>query len=93
MDQERVREALNKHFYGETDHFEAAYRVKGKDDNWVWILDRAKIVERDEKDNALRMTGTIKNISQFKQKFLIFYDLSKTSDKKKNGTQGKLCLR
>ncbi|MCS6259353.1 EAL domain-containing protein [Shewanella baltica] len=68
MDQERVREALNKHFYGETDHFEAAYRVKGKDDNWVWILDRAKIVERDDKDNALRMTGTIKNISQFKQK-------------------------
>ncbi|MGL4589588.1 MAG: triple tyrosine motif-containing protein, partial [Mycoplasmatales bacterium] len=37
MDQERVREALNKHFYRETDHFEAAYRVKGKDDNWVWI--------------------------------------------------------
>ncbi|MGI1988234.1 EAL domain-containing protein [Shewanella glacialipiscicola] len=68
MDQERVREALNKHFYGETDHFEAAYRVKGKDDNWIWILDRAKIVERDDKDNALRMTGTIKNISQFKQK-------------------------
>ncbi len=68
MDQERVREALNKHFTGESDHFEAAYRVKGKDDSWVWILDRAKIVERDEKDNALRMTGTIKNISQFKQK-------------------------
>ncbi|QYK10530.1 EAL domain-containing protein [Shewanella mangrovisoli] len=68
MDQERVREALNKHFYGETDHFEAAYRVKGKDDSWIWILDRAKIVERDDKDNALRMTGTIKNISQFKQK-------------------------
>ncbi|QYJ80004.1 EAL domain-containing protein [Shewanella acanthi] len=68
MDQERVRESLNKHFYGESDHFEAAYRVKGKDESWVWILDRAKIVERDEKDNALRMTGTIKNISQFKQK-------------------------
>ncbi|WP_299807586.1 EAL domain-containing protein [uncultured Shewanella sp.] len=67
MDQERVREALNKHFYGETDHFEAAYRVKGKSNEWVWILDRAKIVERDEDDNALRMTGTIKNISNFKQ--------------------------
>ncbi len=67
MDQERVTNALNKHFYGETDHFEAAYRVKGKDDQWVWILDRAKIVERDEDDKALRMTGTIKNISNFKQ--------------------------
>ncbi|MFV0511520.1 MAG: putative bifunctional diguanylate cyclase/phosphodiesterase, partial [Shewanella algae] len=30
------------------------------------ILDRAKIVERDEHDNALRMTGTIKNINSFK---------------------------
>ncbi|MCG9696297.1 EAL domain-containing protein [Shewanella sp. Isolate11] len=67
MDQERVNTALNNHFYGVTDHFEAAYRVKGKDDQWVWILDRAKIVERDENDKALRMTGTIKNISNFKQ--------------------------
>ncbi|WP_299788343.1 EAL domain-containing protein [uncultured Shewanella sp.] len=66
MDQERVSSALNNHFYGKTDHFEAAYRVKGKSDEWVWILDRAKIVERDEKDNALRMTGTIKNINNFK---------------------------
>ncbi|AQS36952.1 PAS domain S-box/diguanylate cyclase (GGDEF) domain-containing protein [Shewanella psychrophila] len=66
MDQERVSTALNDHFYGKSDHFEAAYRVKGKSDEWVWILDRAKIVERDEKDNPLRMTGTIKNINNFK---------------------------
>ena len=66
MDQERVSTALNDHFYGKSDHFEAAYRVKGKSGDWVWILDRAKIVERDEKDNPLRMTGTIKNINNFK---------------------------
>ncbi|MGL4474140.1 MAG: EAL domain-containing protein [Shewanella sp.] len=67
QDQSRVSEALNQHFDGKTDHFEVAYRVKGKHDNWLWILDRAKIVERDQFDNALRMTGTIKNISIFKQ--------------------------
>ncbi|WP_367227195.1 EAL domain-containing protein [Shewanella sp.] len=66
MDQQRVSTALNDHFYGKSDHFEAAYRVKGKSGDWVWILDRAKIVERDEKDNPLRMTGTIKNINNFK---------------------------
>ncbi|MDF0536042.1 EAL domain-containing protein [Shewanella sp. A32] len=66
QDQERVREALNKHFYGETDHFEATYRVRSKTGEWLWILDRAKIVERDDKDHATRMTGTIKNISSFK---------------------------
>ncbi|MCL1075006.1 EAL domain-containing protein [Shewanella dokdonensis] len=66
QDQERVRDALNRHFYGETDHFEATYRVRSKNGEWLWILDRAKIVERDDKDHALRMTGTIKNISSFK---------------------------
>ncbi|MGI2261510.1 EAL domain-containing protein [Shewanella sp. GXUN23E] len=67
LDQERVRDALNSHFKGETEHFEAAYRVRGKSGAWIWILDRAKIVERDEQDRAVRMTGTIKNISNFKQ--------------------------
>ena len=66
VDQDRVRKALQGHFNGEVDHFEAAYRVKGKHDDWVWILDRAKIVERDENDQPVRMTGTIKNINKFK---------------------------
>ncbi|MFQ6370523.1 EAL domain-containing protein [Shewanella sp. YIC-542] len=66
QDQERVKEALHHHFYGETDHFEATYRVRSKTGEWLWILDRAKIVERDDKDRPLRMTGTIKNISSFK---------------------------
>ncbi len=67
MDQARVNEALKEHFQGKTDHFESAYRVKGKNNQWIWILDRAKIVERDENDKALRMTGTIKDINNFKQ--------------------------
>lgn len=67
LDQTRVHDELNKHFEAETDHFEATYRVKGKSGDWIWILDRAKIVERDEHHNPLRMTGTIKNISHFKQ--------------------------
>ncbi|MDB2386400.1 EAL domain-containing protein [Shewanella sp.] len=67
LDQTRVHDELNKHFEAETEHFEATYRVKGKSGDWIWILDRAKIVERDEHHNPLRMTGTIKNISHFKQ--------------------------
>ncbi|WP_394129842.1 EAL domain-containing protein [Shewanella maritima] len=67
LDQDRVQKALNDHFEGLTDHFEIAYRVKGRDPDWVWILDRAKIVERDQKELPLRMTGTIKNINKIKQ--------------------------
>ncbi|WP_192021260.1 EAL domain-containing protein [Shewanella sp. WPAGA9] len=67
LDQHRVKTALNDHFKGLTDHFEVTYRVKSREDLWMWILDRAKIVERDHKENPVRMTGTIKNINNLKQ--------------------------
>ena len=63
----RVREALNQHFEDSSQHFEATYRVKDKDDKWIWVLDRGKIVERDEKNKPSRMTGTLKDISQIKR--------------------------
>ncbi len=67
LDRQRVTKALNDHFNSLTDHFEIAYRVKARNKQWVWILDRAKIVERDQKDRPLRMTGTIKDINNIKQ--------------------------
>ncbi|ASP46673.1 EAL domain-containing protein [Cognaticolwellia beringensis] len=63
----RVREALNDHFEDSSQHFEATYRVKDKDEKWIWVLDRGKIVERDEKNKPSRMTGTLKDISQIKR--------------------------
>ncbi|MBY5922114.1 EAL domain-containing protein [Ferrimonas balearica] len=66
-DLNRVNQLLNDHFSGESEHFEATYRVKSKTGEWVWILDRAKIVERDEQGRPTRMTGTIKDISSIKE--------------------------
>ncbi len=63
----RVREALAEHFDKKTEHFESTYRVKDKDDKWIWVLDRGKIVERDDDDQPTRMTGTLKDISQIKR--------------------------
>lgn len=66
QDQARVKAALQAHFKGDTHHFEIAYRVKDRNNNWLWILDRAKIVERDNNERPLRMTGTIKDINSIK---------------------------
>ncbi|XQW85954.1 EAL domain-containing protein [Thalassotalea piscium] len=66
-DMPRIREALDAHFNGVTDHFESTYRVRNKDNHWVWVLDRGKVVERDEKNLPTRMTGTLKDISQIKK--------------------------
>ncbi|WP_345332255.1 EAL domain-containing protein [Ferrimonas pelagia] len=66
-DKQRVHQLLMAHFEGKSEHFEATYRVKTSEDDWLWVLDRAKIVERDEHNTPLRMTGTIKNINQLKR--------------------------
>ena len=63
----RVRQALDNHFLGKTEHFESTYRVKDKDDRWIWVLDRGKIVERSANNKPTRMTGTLKDISQIKK--------------------------
>ncbi len=66
-DIERVKIALDDHFLEKTEHFEATYRVKNKYNQWVWILDRGKVVERDDNNKPSRMTGTLKDISQIKK--------------------------
>ncbi len=63
----RVKKALQDHFDRKTDHFEATYRVKDKDEKWIWVLDRGKVVERDTEDKPTRMTGTLKDISHIKK--------------------------
>ncbi|MGB0894213.1 MAG: EAL domain-containing protein [Parashewanella sp.] len=67
MDRARVDKALDDHLKNRTEIFEISYRVKDKFNNWVWILDRAKVVERTHDGKPLRMTGTIKNINEFKR--------------------------
>ena len=62
----RVQQALEDHFSQHTKHFEETYRVKSNNDDWIWVLDRGKIVERDEEKQPTRMTGTLKDISQIK---------------------------
>ncbi|RTE87780.1 EAL domain-containing protein [Lysobacter sp. N42] len=63
-DQSRVRDALIQHLSNHVDHYEVTYRVKDKDDEWRWLLDRGKVVERDADGTAIRMTGTIKDVHE-----------------------------
>ena len=66
-DIERVKAALNQHLDGQTEFYETAYRAKTFKGEWVWILDRGKVVKRDPNNHPLRMTGTLKNIQHLKQ--------------------------
>ena len=57
---------LKKHFAEESTFFEATYRIKDSFGKWHWVLDRGKIIEKDANLSPLRMTGTVRDISQLK---------------------------
>jgi PAS domain S-box-containing protein len=57
-DMERINELLSKHLSGESEIYEAIYRVKTKEGRWIWILDHGKVVERDASGAPLKAIGT-----------------------------------
>jgi len=62
-DRERVLSVLNEHLTGRTDEYRIEYRVGEKNGGWTWFLDRGQVVERDENNMPVRMTGTHQNIT------------------------------
>ena len=63
----KVQKALKEHLDNDTDHFQVTYRAKTFKGEWIWLLDRGKVVHRDNNNQPIRMTGTLKNISHLKQ--------------------------
>ena len=65
-DFDRVIAAVEDHFAGRTEFYEAEYRTQCKDGTYIWILDRAQAL-RDESGQVVRMSGAEKDITQRKQ--------------------------
>ena len=66
-DAQTMPAALQRHLDGEAESFEAEYRMKGADGQWVWIHDRGRVVERDAIGKPLRMAGTMKDVTDRKR--------------------------
>ncbi len=60
-------EALNSHLYGQTPNYESEFRMRCKSGEWIWILDRGKVVERDESGRPVRACGTHQDITERKR--------------------------
>ena len=61
-DLQRVEQALTAHVEGASDHFESEYRLLNAQGEWVWVLARGKVVDRDAHGQALRLAGTARDI-------------------------------
>jgi len=65
-DLQKSDELLRKHFDGETEYYEFESRMKHRNGEWVWVLDRGKVIEWDDAGNPVRMFGTHADITRQK---------------------------
>ncbi len=75
-DLNHVMKVLDAHLRGETDHYETEHRVRCKNGEWKWIIDRGRVIQRTVEGKPLRAVGSHIDISdrilreQEKQLFL-----------------------
>lgn len=61
-----TKAAVNDHLMQKTDGFAREFRLRCKDGSWKWVMGRGKVILRDSQKRALRMTGTLEDISRRK---------------------------
>jgi PAS domain S-box-containing protein len=54
----RFVQTMTDHLEDRTPCFEVEYRIRTGSGDWIWVLDRGRVVERGESGEALRVTGT-----------------------------------
>lgn len=52
---------------GQIDLFAVELRINGKNNEWMWLKAKAKILEFDDQDRAINIVGTLIDITQRKQ--------------------------
>jgi PAS domain S-box-containing protein len=66
-DLERVLDAIRLHLAGQTPGYVSEHRMRCKDGQYRWVLDRGRVVVRDEVGNPQRMLGTHTDITTMKK--------------------------
>ena len=58
--------AVNEHGVQHDDGFAREFRMRCRDGSWKWVMARGKVIRWDDQRRALRMTGTLEDISRRK---------------------------
>lgn len=58
---------LDRHFKGALDYYEFETRMKHKNGDWIWVLDRGKVVTHTPDGKPLMIMGTHQDITERKQ--------------------------
>ena len=62
-----VQDALRAHLDHRTPCYRSEYRLRRKNEDWIWILLRGKVIERDPQGQPARVCGIVMDISDRKR--------------------------
>jgi len=62
-----IRKKIEYHLQDQTDIFTAEYRIITDTGQIIWVLNKAKVMQRDENNEPVRMLGTISDIRERKR--------------------------
>ncbi|MBM4355729.1 MAG: PAS domain S-box protein [Deltaproteobacteria bacterium] len=65
-DRSQAAATLQAHLEGKTPDYEAEYRLRCKSGTWLWVLDRGRVVARDDDGRPVRVAGTHRDITEAK---------------------------
>lgn len=63
-DEERVINLLEAHLKGKSSRYEAKYRLKNRNGDYLWVHDRGMVVQRNAEQQPTRMVGLVLDITQ-----------------------------
>ncbi len=66
-DVEKINRNVEAHWEGRTPEYETEHRLRSKSGEWIWVLSRGKVVQRNEDGKPLRMVGTHLDITERKK--------------------------
>ncbi|PKM05963.1 MAG: histidine kinase, partial [Gammaproteobacteria bacterium HGW-Gammaproteobacteria-7] len=65
-DREGSQVALRQHMVGESPRFSIEHRLRHRDGRWLWTHSHGRVVQQDGEGNAVRLMGTLTDISGYK---------------------------
>jgi two-component system sensor histidine kinase/response regulator len=81
-DFETATRLLNNHLNGESETYTSEHRMRQESNQWIWVLDRGKVIEWNKDRSPLRMVGTVLDITARKEYELEMKEANRLLDKR-----------
>lgn len=66
-DFQSFNQRLHEHLQGDVEFYESIHRLRTETDRYIYVLDRGRVTERDERGRALKLVSTLTDITLQKE--------------------------